>query len=466
MIYKTVQEVKTKRLDFNLESGVVTKDASGDCMIEGYANTSSKDRVGDVVKPTAFTKSLETYMKNPVLLVNHDWNDPCGVVTAAEVTDKGLMIKAKISNTREDIKTLIREGCLRTFSIGYNEVDSEYDESTKTKYVKELELLEISVVTVPANTEAMFTHTDAEKGGQGSGGARPGAGRKPRGGAKPSDSDKPKPEADKPLAGEDSMRSDVESFGKNLNKDLTSQGLRDAPIKVLGYSEPYTDSEGYEYPETLDVSIEARETLKYSLRGDGKFIPEGTPLSGKGKSMDDVKKEVIAMQQEWKDELDNRKSANTANIQIKSAQSLKDFIDIVHNVIGKDLKTNEVQAVCEYFINEKETLMTKEQLIALLKTKSVPATAAPAADAKADEAAPAAAQPQEADQFKELMAKIDAMAQAMAQILEAIQPKAQEPKEEEGKEQPKEDEEDKEESEEEMSDEEAEKQLAEIDSQL
>lgn len=162
MIRKTINTIKTKRFDFKLDQTIVTKSADGDCVIEGYANTSAKDRVGDVVLPKAFEKTLETYLKNPVLLANHDWNDPCGMVMTAEVTDKGLWIKAKISNTREDIKTLIREGCLRTFSIGYNEVDAEYDESTKTKYIKELELLEISVVTVPANTEAMFTQASAK----------------------------------------------------------------------------------------------------------------------------------------------------------------------------------------------------------------------------------------------------------------------------------------------------------------
>jgi HK97 family phage prohead protease len=156
--------VKTKRLDFVLSQATVTKaaDGSDECIIEGYANTSTKDRVGDVVLPSAFEKSLPTYLSNPILLANHDWNDPCGKVLEAKITDKGLWIKARVSDTRPDIKTLIREGCLRTFSIGYNEVDADFDESTKTKYVKELELLEISIVTVPANTEAMFTEAVAK----------------------------------------------------------------------------------------------------------------------------------------------------------------------------------------------------------------------------------------------------------------------------------------------------------------
>lgn len=133
-----------------------TKDASDEVIIEGYANTRSKDRVGDVVMPEAFAESLPTYLSNPVLLANHDWNDVCGVVQSAEITEDGLFIRARISDTRPDMKTLVKELCLRTLSIGYNELDADFDEATQTKFVKKLELLEISIVSVPANAEAIF----------------------------------------------------------------------------------------------------------------------------------------------------------------------------------------------------------------------------------------------------------------------------------------------------------------------
>ena len=41
-------------------------DASGKMVIKGFANTSDKDRVGDVVLPSAFEKSLAEYLENPV----------------------------------------------------------------------------------------------------------------------------------------------------------------------------------------------------------------------------------------------------------------------------------------------------------------------------------------------------------------------------------------------------------------
>lgn len=141
------------------------KAADGGIIIEGYANTNDKDRVSDIVLPTAFTKTLPEYMENPVLLFQHNWDLVIGTVTDAKITDKGLYVKAKISNAKdvEDVRTKINEGALRTFSIGYNEVDAVEDPTKKANIVKELELLEISVVTIPANSKAKFTVVSSEK---------------------------------------------------------------------------------------------------------------------------------------------------------------------------------------------------------------------------------------------------------------------------------------------------------------
>ena len=145
-----------KTLDFTVTKIVQTKDASGEAIIEGYANTKSKDRVGDVVLPVSFEKTLPIYMTNPVMLENHDWDKPAGFIIEAKTDENGLWVRARISDARPDLKTMCAEGTLRTFSIGYNEVLADYDTETKTKIIQELELLEISIVTVPANAEAIF----------------------------------------------------------------------------------------------------------------------------------------------------------------------------------------------------------------------------------------------------------------------------------------------------------------------
>lgn len=205
---------KSYRFKFKVTN--VTKDASGECVIEGYANTSTKDRVGDVVLPSAFEKSLSTYMSNPVLLRDHDWTDVAGKVIHAEITDKGLFVKARVSDTRPDVKTLVREGCLSTMSIGYNELDADMDESTQTKIVKELELLEISIVSVPANTEAKFTVVSEEKA--------------PAEEQEPTDEEKPKGE-EKTSKSAGQLKNFIAAVKSAIGKDIGDSGI----IAVIDY---------------------------------------------------------------------------------------------------------------------------------------------------------------------------------------------------------------------------------------
>lgn len=163
-------KVATCSVDWDLKT--ITKDASGNLFIEGWANTSDKDRVNDVILPSAFTDSMKEFMENPVLLYQHDWDKIIGNIVEFKIVDgqeegtNGLWVKGKLSNAKdvEDVKTKIREGSLKTFSIGYNELDSDYDKATETNIVTKLELLEISIVTIPCNPFAKFgTVGDSEK---------------------------------------------------------------------------------------------------------------------------------------------------------------------------------------------------------------------------------------------------------------------------------------------------------------
>lgn len=165
MIKKTkkAQRILNCLIDWDTKS--ITKDASGKMVIKGYANTNDKDRVGDVVLPSAFTKSLAEYMENPVILFQHNWDKVIGKCIKSEVTEDGLYVECEISAAKdvEDVKTKIAEGTLKTFSIGYNEIDADYDEASGCNIVKDLELLEISVVTIPANPKAKFTTSIEDK---------------------------------------------------------------------------------------------------------------------------------------------------------------------------------------------------------------------------------------------------------------------------------------------------------------
>lgn len=130
----------------------------GKLSIEGYANTIDKDRYGDVVLPSAF--KMDNYNKNPIILLQHDQNQPIGTMVSYEVTDQGLKIKVEISNAAEDlyrVKTLINDGVLRAFSIGFRMLKGKYIPEDDIYVIQELELLEVSIVSVPANQDSVFT---------------------------------------------------------------------------------------------------------------------------------------------------------------------------------------------------------------------------------------------------------------------------------------------------------------------
>lgn len=129
---------------------------SGKLVIEGFASTPDRDRVKDIVLPKAFEKCLSKFLEAGTMLLNHDPSQPVGKWTEGKVTDSGLYVKGFISETEKDLQTKVKEGIYSTLSIGFNTIDQEWNAALESNVIKELELLEVSVVTIPANPEARF----------------------------------------------------------------------------------------------------------------------------------------------------------------------------------------------------------------------------------------------------------------------------------------------------------------------
>lgn len=128
--------------------------------IAGYANTSDKDRTGDIVLSNAWAKGVENFRRNPILLYQHDHGKPIGKVNNITVDKKGIFVEASVSDAAEKqhaVKTLIKDGVLKSFSVGFRIKDADYDKRSDTFVIKDLELLEISVVSVPANQNSLFS---------------------------------------------------------------------------------------------------------------------------------------------------------------------------------------------------------------------------------------------------------------------------------------------------------------------
>lgn len=168
-----------------LIKGVETK-ADGSVRIEGYASTSDTDRYHDRVLPTAFADTMEQFMKNPVMLLQHDFNKLIGSFDEYSIESKGLKVAGDVKYDIDGVKEKIRNGDLGAFSIGFiveayevrdkngNLVAThegvcpgfDYDDMWQDgnlRVITKLDLIEVSVVTTPANPNALFTLSQSVK---------------------------------------------------------------------------------------------------------------------------------------------------------------------------------------------------------------------------------------------------------------------------------------------------------------
>lgn len=134
--------------------------------IEGYASTwiRKADSWGDVVAKGAFTKTLKERWnggKGIPFLWSHKMDDLKAFIgtAAADEDDKGLHFIATFDDTEEaqKVRQLYKDGRLRKFSFAYDVLKSgmvTLEDGSKANELQELDLFEISAVTVPANDDA------------------------------------------------------------------------------------------------------------------------------------------------------------------------------------------------------------------------------------------------------------------------------------------------------------------------
>lgn len=126
-------------------------------IITGIATTPTPDRVGDIVEP------LGVKFKNPLpLLSQHRSDQPVGTVRFDKPTKDGITFTArmpKISDAgplKDRVDTAwgeVKSGLVRGVSIGFRDLEYSRMEDGGLRFI-ESEVLELSLVTIPANAEA------------------------------------------------------------------------------------------------------------------------------------------------------------------------------------------------------------------------------------------------------------------------------------------------------------------------
>lgn len=158
---------ETKEVHFEVKSHEQKQDANGIPIgiVRGIASTfdDSPDRDEDIVASGAFDqtiKDLKSRGRDVRMLFQHWSENIIGKfpINNIEINSRGLMVEGQINldvQKGREIYSLIKQGALSDFSIGFQVLDQEFKNGIRI--INNLELFEISVVTEPANMNARIT---------------------------------------------------------------------------------------------------------------------------------------------------------------------------------------------------------------------------------------------------------------------------------------------------------------------
>lgn len=139
---------------------LITKADNGEFSFQ--ASSEKVDSYGDIVVQKGI--DLTRFQENPIILYQHDANEPIGKAVNVRMGEKGIIADVQlapkgVSPKIDTIRGLIEAGILKAVSIGfspkeYEPIRDKDNQVTGWKFVKSL-LHEISVVSIPANDEAL-----------------------------------------------------------------------------------------------------------------------------------------------------------------------------------------------------------------------------------------------------------------------------------------------------------------------
>lgn len=134
----------------------------GERQVRLIASDATPDRVGDIMEPAGC--DLSDYKANPIILAQHDPSQPIG---RAAVEIKSGKVEALIDFAPAGVSTradeycgLAKHGIISAASVGFEPVESQPIAGGGRRYTK-WKLLEISLVSIPANPSALVIERSA-----------------------------------------------------------------------------------------------------------------------------------------------------------------------------------------------------------------------------------------------------------------------------------------------------------------
>ena len=153
-------EEDEKRMHNRLELAAEVKAVDGqEGVISGLASTFGNiDLHGDIIAPGAFQDSLGQ-RKGVAMLDHHDMRAPIGRWTRMYETERGLEVEGQLTlevQRARELYALAKDGALGGMSIGFRVMDDEVDRASGVRTIKQVDLMEISLVAMPANPQAVI----------------------------------------------------------------------------------------------------------------------------------------------------------------------------------------------------------------------------------------------------------------------------------------------------------------------
>lgn len=138
---------------------------------EGYGSTfgGEPDAYGDVIAAGAYTDTLSAHKAKgtmPKLFWQHNPDEPIGKWLDAKEDEHGLLMRGKLNMNVQrgrEAHALLKEGDIDGLSIGYRIKSYSVDTESGVWTLEKLDLVEVSIVSVGANENAVVQNVKAAK---------------------------------------------------------------------------------------------------------------------------------------------------------------------------------------------------------------------------------------------------------------------------------------------------------------
>ena len=138
---------------------------AGDRRFKFVVTTDAPDRERDVVSARGIV--LDAFLKNSIIPWAHDYRSlPVGRAVDVEVSDHGIQMviefaTADMNPMAEQVYRMVKAGFIKATSIGFKPLEWVYDEARRGTNFLKVELLEVSIVPIPANAQALIAASAA-----------------------------------------------------------------------------------------------------------------------------------------------------------------------------------------------------------------------------------------------------------------------------------------------------------------